>query len=44
MTNWKIFQGNRESHDGIKRLPLPPNLPRFSADDDICERGKIKWQ
>ena len=40
MTNWKIFQGNRESHDGIKRLPLPPNLPRFSADDDICERGK----
>jgi MoxR-like ATPases len=43
MTNWKIFQGNREPHDGIKRLPPPPSWRRFSADDDIRKTIADRW-
>src|SRR5262245_19791732 len=29
MTNWRIFEGSRSPHQGIQRLPDPPNWRRF---------------
>lgn len=44
MTDWKIFQGNSNPHDGINRLPPPPNWRRFGADDDIRKTMEDRWQ
>ncbi|NEP43356.1 MAG: AAA family ATPase, partial [Okeania sp. SIO2H7] len=44
MTDWKIFQGNSKPHDGINRLPQPPNWRRFGADDDIRKTIEDRWQ
>jgi MoxR-like ATPase len=30
MSNWQIFQGNRQPHGGIDRLPEPPSWRSFS--------------
>ena len=33
MTSWKIFQGTPEKpHNGIERLPDPPNWRRFDKE------------
>ena len=45
MTDWKIFQGNREPHDGINRLPEPPNWRKFlGADEQIVAEIDQRWQ
>ncbi|MCY7273994.1 MAG: AAA family ATPase [Phormidesmis sp. CAN_BIN44] len=31
MTNWQIFTGNAEPHDGIDRLPPPPRWRQFEG-------------
>ncbi|NET60742.1 MAG: MoxR family ATPase, partial [Symploca sp. SIO2E6] len=44
MTDWKIFKGNSEPHDGIKRLPEPPNWRKFiGANDEIIEEIEQRW-
>lgn len=30
MTNWEIFKGSEKPHDGLERLPEPPNWRRFA--------------
>ena len=34
MISWKIFQGTPEQpHNGIERLPAPPNWRRFDKEE-----------
>jgi MoxR-like ATPase len=40
MSNWQIFQGNRQPHDGIGRLPDPPSWRRFSDPSSQPQRKK----
>ncbi len=45
MTNWKIFQGNREPHDEIIRLPDPPNWRKFTGvSDELVQDTESRWQ
>ncbi|KYC37802.1 hypothetical protein WA1_04630 [Scytonema hofmannii PCC 7110] len=47
LTEWRIFQGNREQHNAIEDLPDPPNWRKFSnIDKSAVARGKIDahWQ
>ncbi|NER51231.1 MAG: AAA family ATPase [Symploca sp. SIO1A3] len=45
MTDWKIFKGNSEPHDEIKRLPEPPNWRKFTgADDQITAEIEQGWR
>lgn len=39
MTTWKIFEGNREPHDGLDRLPDPPNW-RVFKDEQTRQQQK----
>ena len=39
MTTWKIFEGNREPHDGLDRLPDPPNW-RVFKDEQVRQQQK----
>lgn len=39
MTTWKIFQGTRQPHDGLERLPEPPNW-RVFKDEQIRQKQK----
>ncbi len=38
MTTWKIFEGNREPHDGLDRLPDPPNWRVFKDEQTRQQR------
>lgn len=40
MNNWQIFQGTRQPHDGIERLPAPPSWRPFTSPDG--DSGKRK--
>lgn len=45
MNDWKIFQGNSEPHEGITRLPEPPQWRAFmGADEEIVTEIATKWQ
>lgn len=39
MTTWKIFEGNCEPHDGLERLPDPPNW-RVFKDEQMRQQQK----
>lgn len=39
MTTWKIFQGTRQPHDGLERLPEPPNW-RVFKDEQLRQEQK----
>ncbi|MCB9099819.1 MAG: MoxR family ATPase [Anaerolineales bacterium] len=52
MSNWWVFQGNRQPHDGIGKLPLPPRWRHFKGtsqrealfeepDEQVIQRGAI---
>lgn len=38
MSNWKIFQGTREPHGGIERLPAPPSWRQFSDPSSASKK------
>lgn len=40
MSNWQIFQGTRQPHDGIKRLPAPPSWRPFRNSDGSSGKRK----
>lgn len=40
MSNWQIFQGNRQPHDGINRLPDPPSWRQFSNPSAEAKKQK----
>lgn len=40
MSNWQIFQGTRQPHDGIERLPAPPSWRSFSRLDGSSGKRK----
>lgn len=47
LTDWKIFQGNREPHDGIRHLPASPKWRRFNnQDESIIKKTEIdeRWE
>ncbi|MGL4500612.1 MAG: AAA family ATPase [Planktothrix sp.] len=45
MSNWKIFQGNSQPHDGINRLPSPPRWRQFTGvEDELVEETETRWQ
>ncbi len=46
MTNWQIFQGTRQPHDGIGRLPDPPTWRSFSqtAEGSVPRKRGEEYQ
>src|SRR3954471_11199414 len=36
--DWRIYQGRRQPHDGIRRLPPPPPWRRFSLEHSVESR------
>jgi len=40
MSNWQIFQGTRQPHDGIERLPAPPSWRPFTSPDGNSGKRK----
>ncbi|MBW4693488.1 MAG: MoxR family ATPase [Lyngbya sp. HA4199-MV5] len=40
MSNWQIFQGNRQPHDGIERLPDPPSWRQFNNPSSRANQQK----
>lgn len=45
MSNWKIFLGNSQPHDGINRLPSPPSWRQFTGvEDELLEETETRWQ
>ena len=40
MSNWHIFQGTRQPHDGIERLPAPPSWRPFSKPEVGTKKRK----
>ena len=40
MSNWQIFQGDRQPHDGIGRLPDPPSWRQFSNASSRSKKQK----
>jgi len=43
MSEWQIFKGNAEPHDGIEELPDPPRWRPFSADRE-AGASLLKWR
>jgi MoxR-like ATPase len=41
MTDWRIFTGNAAPHDGIDRLPEPPNWRKFAGAVDPADFVKV---
>ena len=39
---WKIFQGTRQPHEGIKTLPAPPPWRCFGSDKQVVSDDKSK--
>jgi MoxR-like ATPase len=35
MTDWRIFTGNGQPHDGIERLPTPPKWRQFEGSNEV---------
>lgn len=42
MSDWKIFKGNRTTHDGVERLPPPPSWRSFGGEKAASTTKKQK--
>ncbi|MDY7054050.1 AAA family ATPase [Limnospira fusiformis] len=44
MNTWKIFQGNRDPHDGIEKLPPPPSWRQFTGvEESLVAEIASRW-